>query len=70
MTSHPSAQIVRGRKPRTVAEFSPAFVWEATDSTSPLHGSLVGSKATLAASVVVSDGKRMIVALRSELVTA
>lgn len=63
MTSHSSATVTRGKRRY---EFVPGFVYESDDSTNPLHGSLVGATSD---SVVVTDGRRMIHALRSEVTT-
>jgi hypothetical protein len=64
MTDHHTVQVRRGRSKRLVAEFSPATVWAAGDSANPLFADLRGD---LSESLVVSDGKRHIVSLKSEV---
>ena len=64
MTDHHTVQVRRGRSKRLVAEFSPATVWAAGDDSHPLAGDLRGD---LTDALVVSDGKRHIVALKSEV---
>lgn len=61
-TTFSKVTIVRGK--RVVAVFEPAHVWDASDPTNPLHGDIRGP---LSGAVVVSDGKRHIVALGTEV---